>query len=237
MGTRISGSEAGDLTGLLDRGEQGVAGGGEPGVLPGGAVGEDDDVTTVHGGVGPVDDDPVADLERLLHRLGRHSERLDDEGLHEGDRDDGEEDLEPHGEPATGPRALLGRGRRTHAVEPTRTHAPAPPRRTAGCRFVCAAALGHPWGMVALILGMLICVGLALVVVALVAVPARRDGRGILTPKGEEVVTALKERQQSARDRLDRGSGDRDGDSDHGAAPLDGPAPLTARSADTPVRA
>lgn len=91
--------------------------------------------------------------------------------------------------------------------------------------------------MVALILGMLICVGLALVVVALVAVPARRDGRGILTPKGEEVVTALKERQQSARDRLDRGSGDRDGDSDLGAAPLDGPAPLTAQSADTPVRA
>lgn len=63
--------------------------------------------------------------------------------------------------------------------------------------------------MVALIIGMLICVGLALAVVALVAVPARRDGRDLLTPKGEEVVTALKERQQSARQRLERGeSGD-----------------------------
>ena len=65
--------------------------------------------------------------------------------------------------------------------------------------------------MVSLIIGMLVCVGLALVVVALVAVPARRDGRGILTPKGEEVVIALKERQQSARGRLDRGSGEGDG--------------------------
>lgn len=58
--------------------------------------------------------------------------------------------------------------------------------------------------MVALIIGMLICVGLALAVVALVAVPARRNGRDLLTPRGEEVVTALKERQQSARQRLER---------------------------------
>ncbi|KGN40453.1 hypothetical protein [Knoellia aerolata] len=92
--------------------------------------------------------------------------------------------------------------------------------------------------MVALIIGMLICVGLALVVVALVAVPARRDGRGILTPKGEEVVSALKERQQSARDRLDRGTGD-GGDADTAslAAPLAGPAPLPAEPADTSARA
>ncbi|EAP97713.1 hypothetical protein JNB_19623 [Janibacter sp. HTCC2649] len=58
--------------------------------------------------------------------------------------------------------------------------------------------------MVALIIGMLVCVGLALAVVALVAVPARRDGRDLLTSKGEEVVSALKERQQSARQRLER---------------------------------
>ncbi|WP_035906271.1 hypothetical protein [Knoellia subterranea] len=62
--------------------------------------------------------------------------------------------------------------------------------------------------MVALIIGMLICVGLALVVVALVAVPARRDGRDLLTPKGEEVVSALKDRQQAARQRLERGEPD-----------------------------
>ncbi|MFC7491765.1 MULTISPECIES: hypothetical protein [unclassified Knoellia] len=62
--------------------------------------------------------------------------------------------------------------------------------------------------MVALIIGMLICVGLALAVVALVAVPARRDGRDLLTPKGEEVVSALKERQQSTRQRRERGDRD-----------------------------
>ena len=64
--------------------------------------------------------------------------------------------------------------------------------------------------MVALIIGMLVCVGLALAVVALVAVPARRDGRDLLTPKGEEVVSALKERQQSTRQRLERDDPDED---------------------------
>lgn len=88
--------------------------------------------------------------------------------------------------------------------------------------------------MVALIIGMLICVGLALAVVALVAIPARRDGRDILTPKGEEVVSALKERQQSARQRLERG--DRDDRADDVQAIEDaavmaaGPADAGARS-------
>ncbi|WP_404383863.1 hypothetical protein LL946_00975 [Knoellia locipacati] len=77
--------------------------------------------------------------------------------------------------------------------------------------------------MVALIIGMLICVGLALAVVALVAIPARRDGRDILTPKGDEVVIALKERQQSARQRLSRGDDDEDTDE---AAPSDGDTTL-----------
>ncbi|MFW5468998.1 hypothetical protein ACOCJ4_03015 [Knoellia sp. CPCC 206435] len=95
--------------------------------------------------------------------------------------------------------------------------------------------------MVALILGMLVCVALALVVVALVAVPARRDGRGILTPKGEEVVTALKERQQSARDRLDRGSvsGSADDADGPGAEVLtdDAPVPNSAETVDSSARA
>jgi len=62
--------------------------------------------------------------------------------------------------------------------------------------------------MVALILGMLICVALALAVVALVAVPARRNGRDLLTPRGEDVVSALKDRQQAARQRFERGESD-----------------------------
>jgi hypothetical protein len=55
--------------------------------------------------------------------------------------------------------------------------------------------------MVALILGMLLCVGLALAVVALVAIPARREGRDLLTPRGEEVVAAARERTQDALDK------------------------------------
>ena len=42
--------------------------------------------------------------------------------------------------------------------------------------------------MVPLIIGMLICVGLAVAVVAVVAIPARREGRELLTPQGEEII-------------------------------------------------
>ena len=49
--------------------------------------------------------------------------------------------------------------------------------------------------MVSLVLGMLVCVGLALVVMALVAVPARRAGRDVLTERGEEVIGSLRDRQ------------------------------------------
>lgn len=88
--------------------------------------------------------------------------------------------------------------------------------------------------MVALIVGMLICVGLALAVVALVAIPARRDGRDILTPKGEEVVSALKERQQSARQRLERG--DRDDDEPETVQVVEDPAVAAAGPADAGAR-
>lgn len=49
--------------------------------------------------------------------------------------------------------------------------------------------------MVSVVLGMLICVALALVVMALVAVPARRAGRDVLTERGEEVLGSIRERQ------------------------------------------
>ena len=97
--------------------------------------------------------------------------------------------------------------------------------------------------MVALIIGMLICVVLALAVVALVAIPARRDGRDILTPKGEEVVIALKERQQSARQRLERDEDDAPSDGAEGGAvetsadvKADAPAEAPAVPADAGVR-
>ena len=55
--------------------------------------------------------------------------------------------------------------------------------------------------MVVLIVGMLICVGLAVAVVGLVAVPARREGRELLTPQGEELVATMRERTESTLDR------------------------------------
>ncbi len=45
--------------------------------------------------------------------------------------------------------------------------------------------------MVALILGLLFCVAVAMAVVGLVAVPARREGRDVPTPKGEQVLTRV----------------------------------------------
>jgi hypothetical protein len=60
----------------------------------------------------------------------------------------------------------------------------------------------HPVHMVALIVGILLCVVLAVAVVGLVAIPARREGRDVLTPKGEEVVTRLRDRTGSAVDAV-----------------------------------
>ena len=51
--------------------------------------------------------------------------------------------------------------------------------------------------MVSLIIGMLICVGLAVAVVAIVAIPARREGRELLTPQGEDLVALVKEKTEN----------------------------------------
>lgn len=48
--------------------------------------------------------------------------------------------------------------------------------------------------MVWLILAMIVCLALAAAVVGAVAVPARREGRQVLTPKGEQVVTGVTRR-------------------------------------------
>lgn len=52
--------------------------------------------------------------------------------------------------------------------------------------------------MFVLVLGMVISVGLAVAVVSVVAVPARREGREMLTPKGGEVMSAMREKTGSA---------------------------------------
>ncbi len=44
---------------------------------------------------------------------------------------------------------------------------------------------------------MVLCIGLALAVILAVAVPARREGRDVLTSHGEQVVASVKERSES----------------------------------------
>ncbi len=60
--------------------------------------------------------------------------------------------------------------------------------------------------MVVLVFGMLVSVVLAVAVVGLVAIPARREGRDLLTPKGEEVVALMREKtgeaMVAARDKV-----------------------------------
>lgn len=51
--------------------------------------------------------------------------------------------------------------------------------------------------MLVLVLAMVVCLGLAVAVVLLVAVPARREGRDLLTPKGEHVMARMRERTES----------------------------------------
>jgi hypothetical protein len=51
--------------------------------------------------------------------------------------------------------------------------------------------------MLVLVLGMLFSVVLAVAVVSVVAIPARREGREVLTPRGEEVVSLVREKTGS----------------------------------------
>ena len=67
-----------------------------------------------------------------------------------------------------------------------------------GASFVIHRVMAHAGQMVALVFGMLLCVVLAVAVVGVVAIPARRQGRDLLTPKGEEVVAMVREKTGSA---------------------------------------
>lgn len=62
--------------------------------------------------------------------------------------------------------------------------------------------------MVALIIGMLVCVALAVAVVAVVAVPARREGRDLLTPQGEELISAAKDKAREKTENALEKTGD-----------------------------
>jgi hypothetical protein len=60
--------------------------------------------------------------------------------------------------------------------------------------------------MVTVVVGMLIALLIAAAVVALVAVPARREGRDVLSAQGEQLVQAARERTveavEAARDKV-----------------------------------
>ena len=55
--------------------------------------------------------------------------------------------------------------------------------------------------MTAMIVGLLICLALSVLVMGLVAVPARREGREILTARGERVVVKVRESADGAATR------------------------------------
>jgi len=74
-------------------------------------------------------------------------------------------------------------------------------------RVVPCVDLGMPCasvtldGMTALIFAMVLCVGLAVAVVALVAIPARREGRDLLTDRGERALDRVKDRADTVLPR------------------------------------
>lgn len=92
--------------------------------------------------------------------------------------------------------------------------------------------------MTALILGLLVCVVVAGLVVAMVAIPARREGRDLLTARGEDMlarggdlVSGVKEQGQAVIDKVTPGSSaDETAD---GPAPVSEPTPSSTRSATT----
>jgi hypothetical protein len=55
--------------------------------------------------------------------------------------------------------------------------------------------------MTAIIVGLLICLVLSAVVMAVVAIPAHREGREILTARGERVVVKVRETTDHAASR------------------------------------
>ena len=60
--------------------------------------------------------------------------------------------------------------------------------------MITVALLRHHGFMLFLVLGMILSVSLAVAVLFVVAVPARRQGRDLLTPKGDDMVSMVREK-------------------------------------------
>lgn len=52
--------------------------------------------------------------------------------------------------------------------------------------------------MTAIVVGLLVCLALSIGVLGLVAIPARREGRDLLTPRGERIVIRVRSGADSA---------------------------------------
>ena len=55
--------------------------------------------------------------------------------------------------------------------------------------------------MLALVIALVLCVALGTAVVVVVAMPARREGRDLLGPAGEEVVERVRDAAHATRER------------------------------------
>ncbi len=97
-----------------------------------------------------------------------------------------------------------------------------------GCarRLVIGSAMRDAKHMTALVFAMILCLVLGMAVVGVVAIPARREGRDVLTPRGEDVVNRVKERTESVA--VARGRGQRQASATAGAAATGGAATSTA---------
>jgi hypothetical protein len=62
--------------------------------------------------------------------------------------------------------------------------------------------------MLVLVIGMLLSVALGVATLFVVAVPARREGREVLTPKGEDVVSLVREKTGDALETAREKTGD-----------------------------
>lgn len=77
--------------------------------------------------------------------------------------------------------------------------------------------------MVAVVLALVVCLGLAVAVLGLVALPARRQGREVLSERGEHVVGSLRDRTERSRGSSVRDAQTTGPNASVPPVPLDGP--------------
>lgn len=75
--------------------------------------------------------------------------------------------------------------------------------------------------MFTVVIALLLCAGISLVIVALVLIPARRDGRDLLTSRGEDFVASVRETTATVVDRVTPGSASEE--------PADAPDPVASK--------